>query len=78
MTAKKGRDFVQYEEEQLGEDAAIEFFNSLGIKGLIFNGGGYSEKITNLVIYDSNIKHFSKRNDETIENIHYYCIFENQ
>lgn len=65
MTAKQGRDFIEYAEDMLGEDEAIEWFGSMGINGLIYSSNGYSGKTTNLVVFDdSNIKHLAKRNDD--------------
>lgn len=68
MTAKEGRDFVEYAKEQLGEDEAVNFFDYMGINGLMYTSNGYSGKATNLVIFNQdNIKHLAKRNEDTYE-----------
>lgn len=68
MTAKEGRDFVEYAKEQLGEDEAVKFFDSMGINGLMYTTRGYSWKATNLVIFNQdNIKHLAKRDEDTYE-----------
>lgn len=68
MTAKEGRDFVEYAKEQLGEDEAVNFFDSMGINGLMYTTRGYSGKATNLVIFNQdNIRHLAKRNEDTYE-----------
>ncbi len=68
MTAKEGRDFVEYAKEQLGEDEAVNFFDYMGINGLMYTSNGYSGKATNLVIFNQdNIKHLAKRDEDSYE-----------
>lgn len=64
-----GRNFIEYAEQKLGEDAAIEWFDQMGINGFIYTSSGYStNSATNLVIFnEDNIKNLTKINEDSLD-----------